>query len=177
MRRRRLPVARTLVPSERSPEAFMQVEAFGRIDLCFLWGIRKNTARIAITNRPAAADALSAEVDVLGVVLAFEGGARSRTTCMRVRHPYAAISRTRLVSHSPSGKYGELGDDVPQAVNLLLPSNVANGAARILNVFLAVQNLPDRLWFWSARIPHMDREHQRVAAGLVVEYRLHWGVR
>ena len=68
--------------------------------------------------------------------------------------------------------HGEFGDDMPQAVNLLLPSDVTDGSARILDVFLTAQNLPDCLGLGTARIPHVDREDERVAAGLVVEYGL-----
>ncbi len=76
----------------------------------------------------------------------------------------------------PRQTHGEFGDDMPQAVNLLLQSEVADGPARILNVLLAVQNLPDRLRLGSAWIPNVDREHQRIAAMVVVEYRLDRGI-
>ena len=72
--------------------------------------------------------------------------------------------------------HSELGDDTPQVVNLLLPPNVTDGAARILDVLVTAQDLPDRLRLGSAWIPHMDSEHERVAARVVVEYRLHWRV-
>jgi hypothetical protein len=41
-----------------------------------------------------------------------------------------------------------------------------------LNIVLAVENLPDGVRLGSVWIPHVDSEHQRVAAWVVVEYRL-----
>src|SRR5918994_1376253 len=71
----------------------------------------------------------------------------------------------------------EFGNDVAQPVDLLLPGDVADGAAGVLNVLLAVHDLPNRLRFGSLRVPDMNREHDRVLPWVIVEHRLDGRVR
>ena len=52
---------------------------------------------------------------------------------------------------------------------LALAHDVVGDAARILNVLLAVQHLPDGLRLLAHRVPQMHGEDQRVAARVVVE--------
>src|SRR5260370_4041706 len=57
-------------------------------------------------------------------------------------------------------------------MNLLLPRDVAAGAARELDVLVPAEYLPDRLRLGAGRVPHLHREHHRIPARMVVEHRL-----
>src|SRR6266540_829854 len=72
--------------------------------------------------------------------------------------------------------FEEIGDDVPKLVRLALAHDVARDPARILNVLLAIEDLPDSLRLLSGRVPEMHRENQRVAARGIVEDALGRGV-
>jgi hypothetical protein len=108
----------------------MKIEALDGIDLSFPRGVHEHSARIAIAGRPSRADAFAAEVDILGVVLSFERRGEepdniyARQASM-TRHFAHEVGLTFAVRQT----HGELGDDTPQAVNLLLPPDVADGAA------------------------------------------------
>src|SRR6267143_4319456 len=71
----------------------------------------------------------------------------------------------------------ELADDVAQAVDLLVASDVAVGAARVLDVLLPAEHVPDRLRLGAFRLPDVDAEDDRVATGVVVEHRFDRRVR
>ena len=73
-------------------------------------------------------------------------GASSRATCIVVPQPHDASSLTSASSRFASGIcLRQLADDVAQVVDLLLPRDVAVGAARELDVLLPPHHLPDRL--------------------------------
>src|SRR5260370_26088256 len=57
-------------------------------------------------------------------------------------------------------------------MNLLLPRDVAAGAARELDVLVPAEYLPDRLRLGAGRVPHLHREDHRIPARTVVEHRL-----
>src|SRR5829696_7242910 len=59
-----------------------------------------------------------------------------------------------------------------EAVDLLLPHDVGDGAARILDVLLAVEDLPHGFRLATFRVPDMDGEDHAAAARHVVEHRL-----
>jgi hypothetical protein len=54
-------------------------------------------------------------------------------------------------------------------MGLALPHDVVADAARILNVFVAVENLPNGLRLFSGGVPQIHREDQSVAARIVLE--------
>ena len=72
---------------------------------------------------------------------------------------------------------GDLADDVTQMVDLLLPGNVALGAARVLNVLLPAHDLPQRVRLGTLRVPHVRGKDHRVLARLVIEHGLDRRVR
>src|SRR5208282_2076870 len=157
--------------------AFVKIKPFDWIDLRLPWRIGEHLAGITIASRPPAADTLAAEVDILGMVFPFERRGKEPDD---MHSSQASITRhfTHQIGFAFALRqaHGKFGDDMPQAVNLLLPLDLADGTAAILNVFLAIENLIDGVWFGPVGIPHVDREHQRVAARIVIEYRLNRGV-
>jgi hypothetical protein len=72
---------------------------------------------------------------------------------------------------------GKLADHVTQAMELLLASDMAHNAARILNVFVSMQHVPNRFRLGSRGVPHIDHEDKRVAPGIIIENRFGRGVR
>ncbi len=58
---------------------------------------------------------------------------------------------------------------MPQLVGLALTSNVARDPTRILDLLVAVEDLPDGLRLVSGRMPEMHGENERVAARVIVE--------
>ena len=117
----------------------MKIEALDRIDLRFPGSIGEYTARIAITGCPPAADTFAAEINILGMVFPFERRGKEpdnvhsgqATICRHFAHQIR-------IAFALWQAHGEFGDDMPQAVNLLLPFDLTDGAAAILNVLLAV---------------------------------------
>src|SRR5215472_4811592 len=61
-------------------------------------------------------------------------------------------------------------------MGLALPHDVVADAARILNVLVAVENLPNGLRLFSCGVPQMHREDQSVAARIVLEDALGWRI-
>src|SRR5205085_7107914 len=112
--------------------------ALHRLDLRIPGRALDHAPRVGEAGLPARADAGRREVDVLQIVLAVE---RRREQAHNV-HRRAATPRCELFAGRAfalgSGQMlGELADHMPQMVDLLLPSNVAVRAARILDVLLA----------------------------------------
>jgi hypothetical protein len=63
----------------------------------------------------------------------------------------------------------ELPDDMAKPVDLQLTGNVVRDPAGVLDVFLPVEDLPDRLGLRPDRIPHVNGKDQGAPAGGVVE--------
>src|SRR5262245_2518201 len=99
-------------------------------------------------------------------------GARSCTTCMRVRQPYSARSLTTGRLRTSSGIIDQLRHHVAQLVDLPLSRDMTRDTARILNVLLAVEHLPDALRLRPHRIPHVHGEDEGAMTRVVVEDRL-----
>jgi hypothetical protein len=59
-----------------------------------------------------------------------------------------------------------------QAMDLPLPGNVARHPAGILDVLVAMQDVPHGLRLGTGGVPQVDREDERVAARIIVEDRL-----
>ena len=134
--------------------------------------------RVVVARLAAPADAAGAEVDVLAVVLVIE---RRREQAHDMHPGQAAIGRhfaEAVVAALVVGDHlAQLGDDVPHPVKLALALDVGCGAARILNVLLAVHDLPHGLRLGAMRVPDVDREDQAIAARIVVEHDLDRRVR
>src|SRR5262249_54383375 len=61
-------------------------------------------------------------------------------------------------------QFDQLRDHVAQLVDLALSRNMARDAARILNVLLAVEHLPDALPLRPHRVPHVHGEDEGATA-------------
>ena len=97
-------------------------------------------------------------------------------------HPRKAAIRRQFAnilarSHLLGNVLCQLIDDVAQTMDLRLPRDVRRDAARVLDIFLPMKNIPDRLRFWSDRVPHVHGEDERVLARPVVENDFRWGIR
>src|SRR5215467_1899018 len=123
-------------------------------------------------NRSASVDeSRRTEIDILEVAFMIEPR-REQAHHMHARR--AAVGRkfvhqgafTNLVWNM----FGQFGNDMAQTMRLSLAGDVVGDATRILNVLLPVQHLPDRAGLRSGGIPHVDREDQRIAPRVVVEY-------
>src|SRR4051794_10113364 len=139
--------------------------------------LTQHADRVSVTGIPALPDAMGAEVDVLGVALARHW----RRQQPHDMHPgQAAIARELpylvAVLHLLGEPPRQLGDDMPQLVDLLLPSDLRLRPAGVLQVLLAAQHAHHVGGIGTARVPDVDREHEAAAPGIVVEDRLYWGV-
>src|SRR5690349_3157479 len=54
-------------------------------------------------------------------------------------------------------------------MSLELTRDMGGNAARILNVLLAIEDLPDRLGLRPDRVPHVNGEDERAAARIIIE--------
>src|SRR5262249_998895 len=54
-------------------------------------------------------------------------------------------------------------------MSLELPHDVTGNAARVLNVFLPIKDLPDCFWFRTHGVPKMHGEDQRIAPWFIVK--------
>src|SRR6516165_1569012 len=145
--------------------AFVQIEAFERIEIAFPWRFGQHRTAIVQTCLPARADSGTAEVEILHMVLAPDLWGEEPDNV----HPcQTAIARHFPDSIAPALRFGQpggkLGNNMAQAVNLFLPPDVTDGAARILNILLAVENLRDRLRLRPIRVPDVDSEHNGITA-------------
>src|SRR6516225_8372130 len=64
-----------------------------------------------------------------------------------------------------------------QSMGLLLARDVGCDPARILNILVPVEHFLNVAWRLPVRVPEVNRENKRAAAGIVVEDHLGWGVR
>ena len=85
---------------------------------------------------------------------------------------FGQVLDDRMVAFLLRYEFHQLRDDVTQLVHLALLRNVVCNPARILDVLLTVEHLPDRFRFGPHRIPHMHGKDQAVSARIVVEDRL-----
>jgi hypothetical protein len=101
------------------------------------------------------------EVDIFGVVLIVYPW-REHPNDMHLRHAAVVGEIADQCSISLLGRYllHQLTNHVTQAMRLLLAGNVTRDAARILNILLPVQNLPDRARHRPDRIPQVYGEDQ-----------------
>jgi hypothetical protein len=108
-------------------------------------------------NLRAHADAGRAEVDVLDVAFVLEPG-RQQPNDMHAC--LAAVVRQLLnqwvFSHFLRHVFEEIRDDVPQLMRLPLASDVTGDPARILDVLVTMQDLPNGLWLRPCRVPRED---------------------
>ena len=96
-------------------------------------------ARVSITCRAARPDSAGAEVDVFGMVLAIDSWRQqphdmhsSETAILCETANFRCLAQLlRYLLH-------QFGYDVPKPVQLLLPSGMADGTARVLDVLLTI---------------------------------------
>src|SRR5262249_45235123 len=101
--------------------------------------------RIGVTRLPATANARRAEIDVLGVVLVVEPR-RKQANHVHARQAtvLAQLRNARLLAFLFRNELDQLRHDMAQLVDLALARDVARYATGILNVLVAIQDLPDR---------------------------------
>src|SRR6266851_6225916 len=145
--------------------------ALGRIDRLHPGSTIEHLAGVGISRLPPHAYAFRREVDVLSVVVNFE------IRCVQSRHmhgraaaPASQLTHLGRLARGLGNAFGQLADDMPQVVDLLLARDVTLGAARVLDVLGAPHDLPDRLGFGAFGVPNVDREYHRVLARVVVQY-------
>src|SRR5208337_1115798 len=115
----------------------VQDKAFEGIEVGLPRLLLQHATSVRVARVAAPLDARAAEVDVLGVVLAPEHGGQ-KPDDMHARH--AAVGRhladfgLGLFRLGQPGR--QFGHDVAQAMDLLLASNMAHGAAGILQLLL-----------------------------------------
>ena len=115
-------------------------------------------------------DARRTEVDVLGVVLVFDArGQQPHDMHAREAAPAGQLAHGLAVADVLRDMAEQFLDHMAQTMGLHLAGDVAGYAARVLDVLLAMRDLPHRLRLWPDGIPHVDGEDQRVAARVVVE--------
>src|SRR5476649_1399836 len=151
---------------------FVDRHTLDRVDLLQPRAPFDETQRVVMAGLPALADAVGAEVDVLGVILAAEARRLQRQDV----HRRAAAPRRQLAHFRPHGHVGrqvlrQLADHVAQAVQLALLLDVA-GAAGVLDFLVLVEHKQHAVRLAAVRIPHLHREDHRAAARLVVQHRL-----
>ena len=149
---------------------FVQDHALQWIAVIFPWLAFQRAESISVTNLPAAANTGWAEVDVLGVILIVKPR-RKQTNHVHARQTaiLAQLPNARVLAFLLGDELDQLRHDVAQLVDLTLTCDMAGDPARILNVFVAMQDLPDGLRLNSCWIPHMDRVDQGVPSRIVRE--------
>jgi hypothetical protein len=136
---------------------FMEDDAFDRVKVAFPWRALERVHGGLISRVPAGGDSVGREVDVLGVVL-IVNARHQQADNMHLRDAAVAGQLAHYLAISLFGRYllHQLTDDVAQAVALLLASDMARDATRVLNVFLPVKNLPYRARHRPSRVPQVN---------------------
>src|SRR2546426_5909037 len=142
----------------------MDDHAFHRVDGLLPGLAREHLLRVGVAGLAARGDAGGREVDVLAVVVALELG---REEAHDMHGGAAAVAGVALDVGVAALLLGpgmrELGDDVAQAVDLLVARGVAVGAARVLGVLLAAEAGPDRLRLRTRGLPDVDRSEEHTS--------------
>jgi hypothetical protein len=118
---------------------FMKNDSLHRIKLTLPWGHGNNAARVSITCRAARPDSAGAEVDVFSMILAIESW-RQQPHDMHSGET-AVLCETpnfRCLAQLLRHLLYQFGYDVSKPVQLLLPSGMADGTARVLDVLLTI---------------------------------------
>src|SRR5260221_2890934 len=135
---------------------FVDQRALQRIDVADPGLLGDDPLGMLVARLPAAADAGAREIDVLGVVLAVEPRRQQAHEMHRggaaVAQEFAHFRIGALLVGEPIAK---LADDVAQAMDLLLPHDVAFAAARVLDVLLPAEHLPDGAGAGAGRLPQL----------------------
>src|SRR5215470_9384832 len=91
---------------------------------------------------------------------------------MRVRQPYSASSLTTGRLRTSSGINSTSSDTTWRSLWTCRCRDMTRDAARILNVLVAMEHLPDALRLRPHRIPHVHGEDEGAMTRVVVEDRL-----
>src|SRR5690242_3527074 len=124
----------------------MQDHALQWIAVVFPCFAFQRAESIGVSRLPATAYTCRAEVDIFRVILIVEPG-REQTNHMHARQAaiLAQLPNAWMLALLFGNELDQLRHDMPQLVNLALPGDVACHPARILNVLMAIQDLPDGL--------------------------------
>src|SRR5215831_4229018 len=157
---------------------FVQNDTLLGIELAIPRRLLERAHGLCVAGLPAHADAGRAEIDVFGVVFVRK---LRRQQAHNMHGCMAAVGRERLRLRSPANLFrqqrGEPANNMPHVMQLTLPRDVACDSAGILNVLMAVEDLPNRAWLFTHRIPEMNRKDKRVLARIVVEDHFGWRIR
>src|SRR5262249_29264166 len=139
------------------PFKFMEVKPLDWIDVRFPGRCLERPAGVAETGCPTPLNAVSTEVDVLGVIFAVEAR-REQAHDMHaseasiVRH----LADELRLSFRLWNPFGQFGNDVAEAVDLFLSLYVGNRSARILNFLLTMHDPPDALGLRAIWVPNVN---------------------
>src|SRR5262249_10272229 len=140
---------------------FVENEALDLVDRSAPGRIFQRLHRILVAGLAAAADPADAEVDVLTVVFVIERGREQAYDVHPRQAPVGCHFAEPVVAALVVGDHlGQLGNNVAHTVQLALPFDVSRRTARILNVFLAIHDLPHGLGLGPMRVPDVDGEYQ-----------------
>src|SRR5919106_1874303 len=123
-----------------------------------------------VTRLPARANARRAEVDILGVIVVV-GTRRQQPDDMHARETAVTgqLANGFAVANLFRNVREKLLYDMAEPMNLCLACNVVCYPAGVLDLFLPVKGLPDRLWLVAGRIPQVNCKDEGVPAGRLVE--------
>jgi hypothetical protein len=133
----------------------------------------EHAARRGVTGIPTGLQAVDAEIDILGVIVS----ARSLHLQLDDVHGGVATPLQELLHCGRLKLVGshvepELADDMSQMVNLTLPRQLTLGPARILNVFLPADHLPNRFRLRTTHRPQLHSKNNGIAPRGVVPHSL-----
>ena len=137
----------------------MQDHALKWIEFALPCGLVERAHGGGIARLLAHADAGWTEIDVLGVVLVVESG-RHQAHDVHARDSAVTLELFRRFAraHALRQQPRKLGDDEAQPMRLFQAGDLSGDAARILDVLLAMEHLPDRFRLRPALVPDVDRE-------------------
>src|SRR5258708_22234513 len=121
-------------------------DTFDRVDPRVPRRALDHVPRRRVAGLPAGPDAGCGEIDVLRLILAVESRRdQPQNVHRRPAAPRGELAHLRRVASLFRHLLGDLADDVAQMVDLLLPGDVALGAARLLYVSVSGHDLPHPL--------------------------------
>src|SRR5215471_6997663 len=142
-------------------QRLVQNDAFERVACIVPGRAAQCTDRVGIACFPPQTNAGGAEVDILGVILVVEPRSQKFYDMhLRPAAIFGQVFDDRMVAFLRRYEFHQLRDDVTQLMHLALLRNVVCNPARILDVLLTVEHLPDGFRFDPHGIPHMHREDQ-----------------
>src|SRR5262249_25579020 len=134
---------------------------FQRIELALPGGLIERAHGLSVAGLPTHADAGGTKIDVLGVVFVLE---LRRQQAHDVHGRVTTVSGEGLRLFASTDLFrqhpGEVANNTTHVMQLSLSRDVARDPARILNVLVTVEDLPDGFWLIAHRVPQVNRENQ-----------------